>query len=398
MIIKNKIWFLFSIVFFIGCEFGNQAEQEKSDAELIRLIIEAEKLDIGFDELPEQTSSSINNETEYYGISAKLALGIGYEIERAGRGHRYGHRNEVYFNMQGRKLDPNDFGRRNDFGDRGWRKNKIEDWRCFDLVFPIVFDMPDGSTIEIETDDEEGWSDLKLWYEENDDAEQRPAMQFPIEIHMNEELINISNNEQLNDIYSECDFDWKRQEGHYNRGCFEVAFPITFSMPDGSTIEVETDDEQGWSDLKLWYEENDDAEQRPILQYPVDIIYETEEGDSTVTLNNDGEMETAKEECREDWSESGEWDEDGDWDEEECFNWIYPITFLMPDGSSMTLENEDGWHILSRWYEENGDSEQEPILQYPVDIIYETEEGEITTTLNNSDELESFEEECSEEN
>ena len=392
MIIKNKIWFLFSIVFFIGCEFGDQAEQEKSDAELIRLIIEAEKLDIGFDELPEQTSSSINNETEYYGISAKLALGIGYEIERAGRGHRYGHRNEVYFNMQGRKLDPNDFG------DRGWRKNKIEDWRCFDLVFPIVFDMPDGSTIEIETDDEEGWSDLKLWYEENDDAEQRPAMQFPIEIHMNEELINISNNEQLNDIYSECDFDWKRQEGHYNRGCFEVVFPITFLMPDGSTIEVETDDEEGWSDLKLWYEENDDAEQRPILQYPVGIIYETEEGDSTVTLNNDGEMETAKEECREDWSESGEWDEDGDWDEEECFNWIYPITFLMPDGASMTLENEDGWHILSRWYEENGDSDQEPILQYPVDIIYETEEGEITTTLNNSDELESFEEECSEEN
>ena len=94
----------------------------------------------------------------------------------------------------------------------------------------------------------------------------------------------------------------------------------------------------------------------------------------------------------------GEWDEDGDWDEEECFNWIYPITFLMPDGASITLENEDGWHILSRWYEENGDSDQEPILQYPVDIIHETEEGEITTTLNNSDELESFEEECSEEN
>jgi hypothetical protein len=150
-------------------------------------------------------------------------------------------------------------------------------------------------------------------------------------------------------------------------------------MPDGSSLTIENGDE-GWDELKDWYDENEGYEEvRPEIQYPVDIVYETEEGDSTVTLNNDEEMEDAKQECRGEWQEG---------DEEECFEYVLPIAFTMPDGSTITIEDEDGWYLLRRWYEENGDSEEEPQLQYPVDIVYETEEGESTVTLNNDEELE----------
>ena len=48
-------------------------------------------------------------------------------------------------------------------------------------------------------------------------------------------------------------------------------------MPDGSTIEVTSDDETGWSFLKNWYVENPGFEEvMPELNYPVEIAYETE--------------------------------------------------------------------------------------------------------------------------
>ena len=37
-----------------------------------------------------------------------------------------------------------------------WERDDKEDWQCFDLIFPITFEMPDGSTITVEIDDEEG--------------------------------------------------------------------------------------------------------------------------------------------------------------------------------------------------------------------------------------------------
>ena len=66
-------------------------------------------------------------------------------------------------------------------------------------------------------------------------------------------------------------------------------------MPDGSSTTVTSYDEQSWTELKSWYEANPDIEEKPALQYPVNIIYRD---GSTKTINNDEEMASAKEDCR----------------------------------------------------------------------------------------------------
>ena len=78
-----------------------------------------------------------------------------------------------------------------------------------------------------------------------------------------------------------------------DRACFALVYPVTFIMPDGSTITVA--DREDWAELKAWYETNPDAEERPTLQYPVDITYRD---GTTQTINNDEEMRIAKEDCR----------------------------------------------------------------------------------------------------
>jgi hypothetical protein len=156
-------------------------------------------------------------------------------------------------------------------------------------------------------------------------------------------------------------------------------------MPDGSSYEIADDDDESWAELKAWYDANPEAEERPELQYPVDIMYESE--DRTVTISNEEEMLAAKEECREMWGADEE-------EYEECFDYVYPIAFTMPDGSSIEIPSDDetSWMSIRAYYEANP-SDEEPVLQYPIDIIFRTEEGEVTFTMDSEEDVDSFVEE-----
>ena len=374
------------LLMIAGCDLGVKQEYETSDAELIQMIIDSDKVDIDISELPEQSQTYLSNDGEYDELGSRYASQLGYEVERIGKGSKSGRRGDVYFNVEGRKLNPNDWGKRG----RGFGVGKKEDWECFTLEFPVSFNMPDGSLVTVEADDEENWAEIKIWYETNQDSEERPTMQFPIGILFDEESLVIENQEEMRSAYQEC---YPKRDGEWSRDrdetCFYLVYPVTYVMPDGSTISVTSDDEDGWSDLKDWYEENEDSEDKPELQYPVDIVVETEEGSSTVTINGEEEMAAAKRECHTEWEE--DWDED---DERDCFEYVLPVTFLMPDGSTITVEDEEGWYSLRVWYEENRGYEEEPSIQYPIDISQETEEGLITVTLTSGEEMEEVYSEC----
>ena len=374
------------LLMIAGCDLGVKQEYETSDAELIQMIIDSDKVDIDISELPEQSQTYLSNDGEYDELGSRYASQLGYEVERIGKGSKSGRRGDVYFNVEGRKLNPNDWGKRG----RGFGVVEKEDWECFTLEFPVSFNMPDGSLVTVEADDEENWAEIKTWYETNQDSEERPTMQFPVGILFDEESLVIENQEEMRSAYQEC---YPKRDGEWSRDrdetCFYLVYPVTYVMPDGSTISVTSDDEDGWSDLKDWYEENEDSEDKPELQYPVDIVVETEEGSSTVTINGEEEMAAAKRECHTEWEE--DWDED---DERDCFEYVLPVTFLMPDGSTITVEDEEGWYSLRVWYEENRGYEEEPSIQYPIDISQETEEGLITVTLTSGEEMEEVYSEC----
>jgi hypothetical protein len=94
--------------------------------------------------------------------------------------------------LEGRKLDPYDYGSDKD----GWDGDDKEDWKCFDLVLPVTFDMPDGSTITVTSDDEEGWAEIKAWYEANPDVEEKPALQYPVDISYRDGTTQTINNDE----------------------------------------------------------------------------------------------------------------------------------------------------------------------------------------------------------
>lgn len=160
--------------------------------------------------------------------------------------------------------------------------------------------------------------------------------------------------------------------------CFKLVLPVTFNMPDGSTIIVV--DEDGYAALKDWYTDNPDTDAKPELQYPVQITIKG----ITKTINTTDEMRRVYRMC------AGK-DKDRDNRDRNCFELVYPVTFIMPDGSTITVDDREDWLDVKTWYTNHPDSDARPELQYPVDIIYR--DG-TTVTTNTTDEMRAAKADC----
>ena len=71
-------------------------------------------------------------------------------------------------------------------------------------------------------------------------------------------------------------------------------------------------------------------------------------------------------------------------DKSRCFDFMYPISYLMPDGSILTIENKGDIVEIKNWYRVNLEVKEKPTLLYPVDIIWR--DGTIQT-INNEEEM-----------
>ena len=390
--LSTIIFSLTFLLFISGC--AKDEPQGMTDAELVQAIIDAEdKTEISMEELPSSAIGTMEDNylNEYLHLYSMKASMLGYEVSIAGRAGNYGKRAEVYFDIDGKKLDSGrDYIKEEGEYSLGNDGDDKADWKCFDIIYPISIQMPDGSILSIDGEEDTDLELVKEYYEDSE-TEERPSMVFPITIITYEgESKSINSEEEMSDAYRGCsrrdrERDWDKDE------CFELVYPVTYVLPDGSTIEIsDEEDESGWESLKSWYEANPEAEERPALQYPVDIVYESEESEDTVTINSEDEMVVAKQDCREMWGEE-------DWEEgEECYAFVYPISFLMPDGSTILISgegDETGWMSIREYYEENPSSEEEPSIQFPVDIVFVDEEGESTITMASGEDLDTFEDE-----
>ena len=359
--------FIFTIItfFFAGC--AKDEPQGLSDAELIQAIIDADdKIEVEMEGLPSSAKSTMEDNylSEYYHLQSLKASMLGYEVSIAGRPGRLGKRSELYFDVEGKKLDYSEYEKdyrfdEDDYYSRGESRDK-RDWECFSIEFPITVTTPIGNTYTFE--DEESIKEYYEAYEVDEDV----SVVYPINITDNDgELITINSDERLEETYKNC--YGRKRDWDKNKNCFSILYPVSYLMPDGTTIEISADDEESWAEYKSWYDDNPESDERPSLQYPVEITYRTEEGTETQIINSEEEMVSAKEECREVENEEDEEDEGYD-----CYEYVYPITFILPDESTVEIlsaDDEPSWGLVRRFYEENPNYEREPILQFPIEVV-----------------------------
>ena len=190
---------------------------------------------------------------------------------------------------------------------------------------------------------------------------------------------NFERTEQTSDVFFTLDGNRLNDDREASRRrrnrCFRFVFPITFIMPDDTNITLNSGDD--WVLIRTWYADNPDANERPELVFPVDIMFEDGEVQTIVDL---AELREVKSACREDRNRR------------RCFKLNLPLTFFMPDNSTITVENRSDWSLLRDWYIANPDDVgTKPELVFPVDATYRN--GSVVT-FNNENEMIAAREEC----
>ena len=88
------------------------------------------------------------------------------------------------------------------------------------------------------------------------------------------------------------------------------------------------------------------------------------DGLATISWLKDGNLENKEVDVwqvfkKDDKDEAALGEDYDEWDKEDykCFEFVLPITFTMPDGSTLTIGTEADWDIMKDWYETNASEE-----------------------------------------
>ena len=95
-------------------------------------------------------------------------------------------------------------------------------------------------------------------------------------------------------------------------------------------------------------------------------------------------MRTLMEDCY-------DWEGNHDGEHALCFKLVYPVIYIMPDGSEITVADRTDWTAIKSWYEANPDSKERPVLKYPVDVTLS--DGTIMT-INDADQMHTLVKDC----
>lgn len=165
---------------------------------------------------------------------------------------------------------------------------------------------------------------------------------------------------------------------HCEEFCFDFIYPVTVVFPDGTTAVANDEDELEML-AEDWYDQNPNSDEDPSLEYPVEV--ELEDGE-LLTLNNDDELFELLDEC-----------EEGEEDWLDCFEFVYPLSVLLPDGTTVQVDDDEALEMaVEGWYEQNPNSDEDPTLQYPIEVILDGATD--PTAIHSDDELEALLEDC----
>jgi hypothetical protein len=194
------------------------------------------------------------------------------------------------------------------------------------------------------------------------------------------------------------DFNSEYEEWDQNM-CFDVEFPISVNLSDGSVVNI-SNEEELYEGIEEYYEMGEE-DNLPEINFPINIIfyYENENGfesEDLVEIDDYEELEMYFEMC--DDEDDINDDEDENWSEFNCVDLVYPITIENPEGENLSFENEETLNnYIESWYNDNSNSNQEfeLLFVFPLSIEYfsETSDQLQTLIINSEEELGEFLEE-----
>ena len=177
-----------------------------------------------------------------------------------------------------------------------------------------------------------------------------------------------------------------------NYTCFDIQFPFSVTMPDGSQISINSEDEL-YEAVDLYYEMSDNYDGYPEINFPISIIFyfENENGNEqqeVIEIVSYEELQMYFDVCADEDSDGWNYES---WFEIDCVDIVYPISIENPDGDIIYVESEYYLNeYIDQYYQNcNSDDCGDFSLVYPLTVEYHSETNDQTQilTINSEEEL-----------
>ncbi|MEQ1744915.1 MAG: hypothetical protein ABMA02_05795 [Saprospiraceae bacterium] len=176
---------------------------------------------------------------------------------------------------------------------------------CFELVFPVSITLPNGTTVEVDSYDAIK-QQLRTYFEANGGRRPRGGMRnhlnfvFPISVVSQDgDVITVEDEAALLALRAECGGTFgshgPRGHGQHGLSCFEIVFPITIELPDGTTQQA--DSRQAIHQImRTWKQNNPGVQGRAKVVFPITVKMASD--GTLVTVNSREELRALKAGCQ----------------------------------------------------------------------------------------------------
>ena len=244
---------------------------------------------------------------------------------------------------------------------------------CFDVVFPVMVEFPDGSSSEAAN--KEGLAEiLKAWKAANPDATSRPKIAIPFDVQLKDgTLASIESEEDLKALMGTCKV---RPHGRKPdvKPCAHFVFPVSFTYKD--TVTTVNSREELAKYLHKWRQSNPAAGTHPTLVFPITI--KTPAGNKVV--NSQEELRAAEKMC----NRKGKGNP--------CIETVFPVTLNFPDGTKTTVADREALkEALKTWKTANPTATERPTIAFPHKVLLK--DG-TEVTVNSKEDVKKLIEDC----
>ncbi|MBC7775248.1 MAG: hypothetical protein H7246_07405 [Phycisphaerae bacterium] len=179
-------------------------------------------------------------------------------------------------------------------------------------------------------------------------------------------------------------------------GCYELAFPLSIVLPDGTTAELDSYDEMKQV-LRAYFDANSDSHrprpngQRPQISFVFPISVIAEDGE-IITVDSDEQLRRLRAECA--GATFSNHDARGHGQHGlSCFEIVFPITIGFPDGTTAVAADRQAFRqLIQTWRQNNLGATQRPRIAFPITVRME-DDGSLVT-VNSPEELRQLKEDC----
>ncbi len=197
--------------------------------------------------------------------------------------------------------------------------------------------------------------------------------------------------EAVEEAVDEALYSVQERGGMGRYGCYELVFPLSITLPDNTTAEIESYDDLKQT-LRSYFQANGGGKpkKRPQIQFVFPISVVSQDGE-IITVASQEEMLALRADC------PGTFDKHGPRGHGDrglsCFELTFPVTILFPDSTTATAADRQALHELIRtWRKDNPGVRQRPQLTFPITVKMK-DDGTLVT-VNSREELRQLKEDC----